>query len=137
MIGGIGRKHMQQSTSSLNASAAQSTSRTTSAATQSSGWMGTLLGGGGSSTSTGAITDLSNCTTTTTTTGTGGYYIWPNTSTTINTQVGEVATLVKTGDGEFVLTGSNAQALLFEYFMQSPELWLRLAAMSSKEESNG
>lgn len=75
-----------------------------------------------------------------TSTSTGTYYIWPNNSTVggvVNTQVGEIATLVKTGDGEFVLSGGNAQALLFEYFMQSPELWLRLAAASSKEENNG
>lgn len=126
MIGGIGRKHMQRLTSSLNASAAPSASGTTSASTLSSGWMGTLLGGGGSNSMiVGAIT---------TTTGTDWQYIPPLNPT---AQIGQMATLVKTANGEFVLAGSNAQALLMEYFMQSPEMWLRLAAMSSKEENNG
>lgn len=81
----------------------------------------------------GAITDLSNSTITTTT-GTDWQYIPPLNPT---AQIGQMATLVKTANGEFVLAGSNAQALLMEYFMQSPEMWLRLAAMSSKEENNG
>lgn len=87
----------------------------------------------------GAITDLSNSTITTTT-GTSGQYIHPlgeygpfNSTA----QIGQMATLMKTANGEFVLSGGNAQALLMEYFMQSPEMWLRLAAMSSKEENNG
>jgi len=42
-------------------------------------------------------------------------------------------TLMKTGDGEFVLSGQNAQRLLMEYFEQSPELWLRLMALKVEE----
>ena len=42
--------------------------------------------------------------------------------------------LVKTGAGEFMLSGNNAQQLLMEYFEQSPELWLRLLALKAGEE---
>lgn len=51
--------------------------------------------------------------------------------------VGDVLTLIKTGDGEFVLSGANAQRLLMEYFEQAPELWLRLMAVKAEEEENG
>ena len=53
------------------------------------------------------------------------------------TPVGDVLTLIKTGDGEFVLSGANAQRLLMEYFEQAPELWLRLMAVKAEEEENG
>jgi ligand-binding sensor domain-containing protein len=46
------------------------------------------------------------------------------------TPIGEMVNLTKTADGEFVLTGTGDYlTLLMEYFLQSPELWLRLAAM--------
>jgi hypothetical protein len=46
--------------------------------------------------------------------------------------------IVKTGDGEFILTGSgDTLGLLMDYFLQSPEMWLRLAAMKEPEENNG
>ena len=53
------------------------------------------------------------------------------------TPVGDVLTLIKTGDGEFVLSGANAQRLLMEYFEQAPELWLRLMAVKAGDEENG
>jgi hypothetical protein len=43
-------------------------------------------------------------------------------------------TLMKTGTGEFVLSGANAQRLLMEYFEQAPELWLRLMALKAGED---
>jgi hypothetical protein len=51
--------------------------------------------------------------------------------------VGDVLNLVKTANGEFVLSGANAQRLLMEYFEQSPELWLRLLALKAVEEADG
>ena len=50
--------------------------------------------------------------------------------------VGESLTLVKTGDGEFVLSGQNAQQLLMEYFEKAPELWLRLLAVKAEKEES-
>lgn len=52
------------------------------------------------------------------------------------TQVGEVMTLFKTGNGEFVLQGANAQALLMEYFLTAPEMWLRLAASQPEKDDD-
>jgi len=49
--------------------------------------------------------------------------------------VGDMLNLVKTADGEFVLSGANAQRLLMEYFEQAPELWLRLMALKAEEEA--
>lgn len=49
--------------------------------------------------------------------------------------MGETVTLVKTGNGEFTLSGLNAQRLLMEYFEQCPELWLRLMALKAGEEN--
>ena len=49
--------------------------------------------------------------------------------------IGDVMTLVKTGNGEFVLSGINAQRLLREYFEQDPELWLRMLALKPEEDS--
>lgn len=49
--------------------------------------------------------------------------------------VGDSLTLVKTGTGEFVLSGGNAQKLLMEYFEQAPEMWLRLMAIKAEEEA--
>jgi hypothetical protein len=47
--------------------------------------------------------------------------------------VGDMLTLTKTANGEFVLTGSgDTLKLLMDYFLQSPEMWLRLAAMKSE-----
>ena len=43
-------------------------------------------------------------------------------------------TLTKTGVGEFVLSGKNAQRLLMEYFEQAPEMWLRLMAVKAGEK---
>jgi hypothetical protein len=49
--------------------------------------------------------------------------------------VGDMLTLVKTAEGEFVLNGSgDTLKLLMDYFLQSPEMWLRLAAMKSEIE---
>jgi len=51
--------------------------------------------------------------------------------------VGDMLTLMKTADGEFVLQGSgDTLKLLMDYFMQSPEMWLRLAAMNAEEKAN-
>lgn len=51
--------------------------------------------------------------------------------------IGDMLTLMKTGSGEFVLSGANAQKLLMEYFEQAPEMWLRLMALKAEEEENG
>lgn len=48
--------------------------------------------------------------------------------------LGDMLTLMKTGTGEFVLSGANAQKLLMEYFEQAPELWLRLMALKAGED---
>ena len=45
-------------------------------------------------------------------------------------------TLTKTGQGEFILQGNDAQRLLMEYFEQSPELWLRLMALKGDENAD-
>jgi len=50
--------------------------------------------------------------------------------------VGDMLTLMKTGNGEFVLSGANAQKLLMEYFEQAPEMWLRLMALKAEEKAN-
>lgn len=50
--------------------------------------------------------------------------------------VGDMLTLMKTGNGEFVLSGANAQKLLMEYFEQAPEMWLRLMAVKAGEEDD-
>ena len=49
--------------------------------------------------------------------------------------MGDTLSLVKTGNGEFVLSGVNAQKLLMEYFEQAPELWLRLMAIKAEEDA--
>ena len=49
----------------------------------------------------------------------------------------EYLSLTKTGNGEFILQGANAQKLLMEYFEQAPEMWLRLMALKAGEEENG
>lgn len=49
---------------------------------------------------------------------------------------GASLSLTKTGNGEFVLMGDNAQQLLMEYFEKSPGLWLRLLAIKSGEDEN-
>lgn len=49
--------------------------------------------------------------------------------------MGDHLTLVKTGNGEFVLTGANAQKLLMEYFEQAPEMWLRLMALKAEKNA--
>ncbi len=78
----------------------------------------------------------------------GDYYFYPwkawdgmGTSTITPPQpfpsapVGDSLTLTKTAGGEFVLTGSgDTLKLLMDYFLQSPEMWLRLAAMKSELE---
>jgi hypothetical protein len=47
--------------------------------------------------------------------------------------IGDMLNLVKTAQGEFVLTGSgDTLKLLMDYFLQSPEMWLRLAAMKAE-----
>jgi len=51
--------------------------------------------------------------------------------------VGDMLNLIKTAEGEFVLTGSgDTLKLLMDYFLQSPEMWLRLAAMNAEVKAN-
>lgn len=51
--------------------------------------------------------------------------------------VGDMLNLIKTAEGEFVLTGSgDTLKLLMDYFLQSPEMWLRLAAMNAETKAN-
>lgn len=82
-----------------------------------------------------------NITTTTLIGGTGTGLIGTQSGYASNPQippaqaVGESLMLVKTGDGEFVLTGTNAQRLLMEYFEQAPEMWLRLMAIKAEEDA--
>lgn len=50
--------------------------------------------------------------------------------------IGDMLTLMKTADGEFVLNGSgDTLGLLMDYFLQSPEMWLRLAAMQPEKDA--
>jgi hypothetical protein len=44
-------------------------------------------------------------------------------------------TLTKTAEGEFILTGPRALELLFEYFAEAPEFWLRLLALKAEKEN--
>lgn len=129
MIKDIGRKLTQPLTNSLNGLAAQSMSVTSTAAAQGSGWINTQAGTSSSS-GTITITDASS------TQITPGQFIGVN-HIQPPPPVGDMLQLIKTGDGEFVLTGSgDTLALLMEYFLQSPELWLRLAAMQAPPEKN-
>jgi hypothetical protein len=114
MTSNLGQKLMIQSGSSVNGQPASPlTLSTSSSTTLSSQWIGTPVGGLGN-----------NGTTTITTTG--GTYTTANYDT---------VTLWRTLDNEFVINGP--EEILMEYFMQSPEKWLRLAAMYAEEKANG
>lgn len=134
MIAGLGHLLGGLSTSSQNALGAQSASVTNTAATQGSGWINTQAG---TSSSSGTITIAPIFTDASSTQITPGQFIGVN-HIQPPPPVGDMLQLIKTGDGEFVLTGSgDTLALLMEYFLQSPELWLRLAAMKEPEEKDG
>jgi len=118
MIGGIGQGLFSGLMNSQTASSGQLTSTTTTSATSTGGWINTL--GGTSTSDTITITPGAHVT------------IQPS------APVGQMVQIVKTGDGEFILTGSgDTLGLLMDYFLQSPEMWLRLAAMKEPEENNG
>lgn len=52
----------------------------------------------------------------------------------VSAPVFDSAQIYKTAEGEFILMGDNAQAILMEYFLKSPEMWLKLAAMKGELE---
>ena len=111
---------MQSANSASNTQGQSLTSVTTSAGVQNSQWTDTLAGGSLSSTSGTVFVGTST--------------VQPPTYT---APVGDMLTLMKTADGEFVLQGSgDTLKLLMDYFMQSPEMWLRLAAMNAEEKAN-
>lgn len=110
-----GLSQLGQSMSSQAASAYQSQSSTISSNTAGSPLIGIPAGGSGNNTTSGTFRD--------------SIYVQPL------APVGDMLTLIKTAEGEFVLNGTgNTLKLLMDYFLQSPEMWLRLAALSSKEE---
>lgn len=63
--------------------------------------------------------------------GTGGA---PGTSGQGGRPIGALCNIMKTGDGEFVITGDSD--VLRDYFDSSPELWLRCLALT-KEDKDG
>ena len=69
-------------------------------------------------------------------TGPGNWWITTDNSTTLAEPITQILTLMKTAEGEFILTGNNAQKILMEYFEQSPELWLRLMAVKAEREND-
>ena len=131
MIKGIGQKLSQLSTSLQQNTGLASTLNQGSSLTDASQWIGTQAGGFVSS-DTITITDATDI-------HPGQFITVGGTSTTAQTYtpagaVGEMLTLMKTGEGEFVLSGVNAQKLLMEYFEQAPEMWLRLMAVKAEED---
>lgn len=115
-----GLSQLGQSMSSQAASADQSQSSTISSNTAGSPLIGIPAGGSGNNTTSGTFQVTNDV---------GTIYVQPL------APVGDMLTLIKTAEGEFVLNGTgNTLKLLMDYFLQSPEMWLRLAALSSKEE---